>query len=415
MNIVFPRNIKEFRNHLKDPLYKNSFYILLTMVIGGLLGFIFWIVAAKLYSQEEVGITTALISAVNLIVILSFLGLDQSIIRFFPEGNRTKIFITSLIAITMATVIFGVIFVAGINIWSPQLSIVKEYLFIFFVTLVSFSLIQPTSQVFIALRKGNYYFYQNLLMGLRALILFLPFLGKFGIFISFGLASLISLLFSMYFIFKFKIEKFNLKKQLRVDVNYLKDSFRFSIGNYVFVILITIPGYLLPILVLNVLGSEQTAYYYIAYTIGSVLFMISAAFGTSLFVEGSHGESLRKNTLKTTFATFIVLIPIAILLFIFGGYILGLIGANYINGLNLLKTIILSSFFYAVCMIYFSISRVQKNMSDLIVIGLLIFILLIGFSYIFMLKFGIVGVGYAWIVSYFAGSIFVILKIRKLK
>jgi Na+-driven multidrug efflux pump len=143
--------------------------------------------------------------------------------------------------------------------------------------------------------------------------------------------------------------------------------------------------------------------------------MISAAFGTSLFVEGSHGESLKRNSLKTTFATFIVLIPIAAILYLFGGYILELIGPNYINGFSLLKTIIVSSFFYAICMIYFSISRVQKNVKDLILIGFTIFILLIGLSYILMTKYGIVGVGFAWIISYFVGSIIVITRIWKLK
>ena len=97
MDILIHKKYKKIKGHLKDPLYKNSFFILLTMVISGLFGFIFWIIAAKFYSQEEVGISTALISAVTLISILSYLGLDQSIIRFFPEGNKLKILTTSTI------------------------------------------------------------------------------------------------------------------------------------------------------------------------------------------------------------------------------------------------------------------------------------------------------------------------------
>ena len=47
---------------------------------------------------------------------------------------------------------------------------------------------------------------------------------------------------------------------------------------------------ILPIMVLNVLGAEQAAYYYIAYAIAALLFMIPSAISMSLFVEGSHGE-----------------------------------------------------------------------------------------------------------------------------
>ena len=135
------------------------------MFISGFFGFIFWIIAAKLYSQSDVGLSTAMISAVTLISLLSYLGLDHSIIRFFPDGDKLKILTTSTIVITVTTMIFGVIFVAGINIWSPKFAIIRNYSFPYFVALVAFSLTQPTAQVFIALRKSKYYFYQNIYLG----------------------------------------------------------------------------------------------------------------------------------------------------------------------------------------------------------------------------------------------------------
>ena len=412
MDNILPKNFINIKRHLTDPLYKNSLFILFTMVTSGLFGFIFWIIAAKFYSQEDVGINTALISAMSLISLLSYMGLDQSIIRFFPDGDKLKILSTSTIIITLTTIIFGIVFVVGINVWAPKLEIIQNYLLIFFISLTAFSLTQPTAQAFIALRKSKYYFYQNIFLGSRVILIFLPFLGKFGIFLSFGISSVIALIFSLFFIYKFKLGQTNLRNILRIDVNYIKTSFRFSMGNYFLVILFTAPVYILPIIVLNTLGSEETAYYYIAYTIGSVLFMISAAFATSLFVEGSHGESLEKNTLKSSLAIFMVLTPIAVILYLFGGYFLGLIGINYVNGANLLKAIVVSSFFYAICMIFFSIRRIQKNMWDLILLSGIIFVLLIGLSYPLMIKFGIIGVGYAFIISYLIASIIIIIKIR---
>ncbi len=414
MSFIFPRSIEELKKHLKDPLYRNSFYILLTLITGAIFGFFFWIIAAKIYPQEDVGINTALISAVSLIAILSFMGLDQSIIRFFPDGNRLKILVTSSIIIALSTLFFGLIFVSGINIWSPQLAVVKDNLLIFFLSLLAFSLTTPFANAFIALRKSNYYFYQNLLMGSRVFLLFLPLFGKFGIFISFGISSIIALIFSIYFMSKFKDQRTKIKEFFKIDRNFINESFHFSAGNYIFVLLITIPGYLLPIIVLNVLGSVQTAYYYIAYTIASILFMIPTAFSVSLFVEGSHGESIRNNTLKSFIATFSILTPLAIILFVFGGYLLGLLGQSYVNGFPLLQAMVISSFFYAICMIYFSIIRIQKSVKDLILISFVTFTLLIGLSYQLMIQFGILGVGYAWIISYFIGSLIVVFKIKKL-
>ena len=61
-------------NHMKDPLYRISFFIMLTSISNAGFGFIFWMLAAKLYPKEDVGIATALISAMSLPVLLSRLG-----------------------------------------------------------------------------------------------------------------------------------------------------------------------------------------------------------------------------------------------------------------------------------------------------------------------------------------------------
>lgn len=411
MDLILPRNLKEFKAHLQDPLYRNSFYILLTLVTSAIIGFIFWIIAAKLYNQQEVGINTALISVVSLIAIISFLGLDQSIIRFFPVKDRIKILTTSIIVITISTIIIGVIFILGIDWWSPELALIKDNLLAFFISLVSFALTTPTANAFIALRKSKYYYYQNLLVNLRVVLIFLPFLGSLGIFLSFGISSLIAVLFSFLFLVRLKDSKVSYR-DIKIDWNFLKDSFHFSAGNYLFALFITIPIYLLPILVLNQLGSGQTANYYIAYTIASFIFTISAAFSTSLFVEGSHGESLKKNALKSLIAIFSIQIPISLIIFLFGGIILGFFGKDYVNGLELLRLMVISSFFYAICQVYFSIGKVQKRIKELIIISLIIIILLIGISYLLLHQFGILGVGYAWIMSYLVGSLLVILELK---
>ncbi|MDI6645272.1 MAG: oligosaccharide flippase family protein [Methanobacteriaceae archaeon] len=412
MDINFPKNLKDFKYHLKDPLYKNSAYILLALVIGAISGFIFWIIAARVYPQDVVGVNTTLISVVTLIAILSFLGLDQSIVRFFPDGNKLNIIITSSIVIIFSTIILGIIFILGISIWSPKLGFLKDNLLLFFISIIAFSLTSPLGQAFIASRKSKYYFYQYILMGLRVIIVLLPFWGNLGIFISFSISSLIATTISLYFVFILKNQEFKLKN-FKIDTKFLKDSFHFSAANYFIGILVILPGYILPIMVFNLLGGEQTANYYISYSFAYLLFMIPSAFSTSLFVEGSHGESLGKNTLKTIFAVFLLLLPIAFLMYVFGGYFLGLLGKSYLSGLELLRALIISSFFVSIFYIYISIKKVQKNIVELILASSLIFILLLGLSYVLMLQFGIVGVGYAWIISYLAGSIFVFIKLRK--
>jgi hypothetical protein len=47
--------------------YINSLYLLISNVLGAVLGFVFWIIAAHLYTTEQVGLASAVISAIGLL------------------------------------------------------------------------------------------------------------------------------------------------------------------------------------------------------------------------------------------------------------------------------------------------------------------------------------------------------------
>ena len=74
------------RRHLlaawKEPLYRNSMYLILNSFVMALFGFVFWSLAAKTFSSSEVGLATAVISAVSLVASLSLLGFNTSILKF---------------------------------------------------------------------------------------------------------------------------------------------------------------------------------------------------------------------------------------------------------------------------------------------------------------------------------------------
>jgi len=72
----------------------------------------------------------------------------------------------------------------------------------------------------------------------------------------------------------------------------------------------------------------------------------------------------------------------------------------------------LSSFFVGVCEIHSSIKRIQKDMKGLILLGALIFALLPGLSYAFIPKVGLLGVGYAWMISYGVSGLVVGLFVK---
>jgi O-antigen/teichoic acid export membrane protein len=390
-------NSKIFR-HIEDPFIQNSLYIMFSSIFGAGFGFIFWIFAAKFYSTENVGVATALISSMGFLVLLSKAGLDFSIIRFFSAGERNKVFNTSLIVTTLLAILFGLIYIFGIDIFSPELYLLKSPLnaALFIIILVINSITTLTGISFISDRKGKYHCLQSIITGSRLLFL-IPFINfkAIGIYSAVGISFFFSLLVSIYL-----ITKSGIKLGYVIDKNYLKNSFEFSAGNYLVSLFMLGPTMILPVLILNILGAENAAYYFIAYSISSLLFMIPNSISLSLFVEGSHGEEMKKTVLKSLFLIYSLLIPSIAILCLFGGNILKIVSIEYAEkGLELLQLLAISYIFLGISQTYFSIKRIQNSILNIVFINGFSFISLIGLSYKFMTTYGIIGVGYASILS----------------
>ncbi len=380
---------------VQDPLYKNSLYLILSSLTAAGFGFIFWIIAARFYSPEDVGLATAMISSAGIIGLLAKMGFDQSIIRFFPEMDKGKVFFSSLIVTSIASLLFGAIYLAGINLWAPKLDILQQYPIIFLGVLFFQSLVTITGTAFVALRQGGFYLIQNFLNGSRIVFLIpLVFLGAFGIFFSLGIAFAITSFLPVFFLYRFKI------RLSGIDTQFLRESFTFTAGTYFSGIFLLLPPVLFPLLILNILDAEQAAIYYIVYSIISLLLVIPTSFGTSLFVEGSHGEPLPQSAKKAFFATFLILIPAVVVIFLYGNLLLQLMGSYYIQGFDLLKLMAISTFFYAVFQVFISVKKTEKDIKAISIISFFHILLITITSYIFLNLFGLIGIGYAWIFAY---------------
>lgn len=396
------------RDQLKDPLFKNSIFIMLSSAESAFFGFLFWFLAAKLYSPESIGVATAMISSLGILNFFSRLGFDQSLIRFLPEMDKNKIFWSTSIFTAISASLLGIIFILFIEFFSPSLIVLKEILPEYIIFLILCSLVTSNSSFFIAIRKAELDFIQKMLLGSRIFLLIpLAFLDVFGIFFSVGFAYLIAIVFSSSLvIFRFRL-KFG------IDKKFLRRSFSFSAGNYVANLLFSLPPMLMPIIVLNMLGAKQNAVYYLAYTIGAFVFVIPTSFGTSLFVEGSHGEVMKAKTIKSVYGIYFLLFPSVLAIVVFGEFLLAFLGKHYEGGLYLLRLFAVASLFAPFFSIYTTIKRVQKDTKGLIAMNIVLSFLLISLSYFFMILFGINGVGYAWLISYAFCSFLVILLAKK--
>jgi O-antigen/teichoic acid export membrane protein len=199
-----------------------------------------------------------------------------------------------------------------------------------------------------------------------------------------------------------------------LNLNIVKNIWKYSVGNYLVSILAATPSFILPIMIVNRLSGEQNAYFYVAWTIASITFSIPSAASQSLFAEGSHFEDkLRINANKAIRFALVLLVPAIILLVVLGKWLLLLFGASYSsNALTLLWILGSSSIFVGINSIYFTILLVRHRIKELLVLRGLIAIAVLAASVLIMPAMGIVGIGYAWLGAQALVSIYVVLAIR---
>lgn len=401
------------------PLYTNAFYLMLNSVVVSLLGFVFWMVVARFYTVSEVGLAAATIAAMVLLANLSSLGLGFGLIRFLPEAKNkaTPMINSSFTLAGLASLVAALVFLAGLGFWSPTLIFIRQHS-VFFASFVlftiAFTLFRLLEQVFIAKRHAKFTFIQGVISSTLKIpipIILVAFFGAFGIFASIGIAISVAVLVAMlWFLPRVQKGYIPLPAMHRQVIN---DIVHYSLGNYLANLLWLAPGLLFPLMVVNILGAEMNAYFYIAWSIATILFMIPLSISLSLFAEGSYGRGLlRANTMKSLKLCLIILIPAILLIFIIGDKLLLLFGQAYSqSATTLLWFLALSALPLTINYIFLSIKRVQKDIRGIIIISGAITVIALSLSYFLMGKMGILGVGVGWtigqtIVALVVGSIF---------
>ena len=90
----------------------SSASLMLSQVITAGVGFVFWVVASRLFDQASVGLVAAIVSGLSLVGTLGALGLGTLLIYELPRRphERLGLVVASIIAATLTGGAFGVAF-----------------------------------------------------------------------------------------------------------------------------------------------------------------------------------------------------------------------------------------------------------------------------------------------------------------
>ena len=402
INKIVATTKQVYSHFTSDPLLRNSVFIMLSTFVLAVFGFVFWLVNARIFSPEQIGLATTLISVSGFLGSISSLGLTSAVLKYLPtseEKNQKMNTVINLISIV--TLFSCLIFILFLPTFSPKIAFfqsVTSFVSLFILFSILGTLNSILEYIFIAYRSSQFILIKNSILSISRL--FLPFIfvsmGALGIFMGTGVATTLAVCFGFFILFS----KFGYQFKAVISKDVLKKLGVFSMANYFTSNLQNIPYTLIPLLITNQLQTSDAAFYYMAMMVASFLFVIPQSQTQSLLTEGSYaGANLKKLTLKTIRYTVFLLTPAVLATLLLGRFVLLAFGKEYSDAsFQLLQLLAISSYFVGINLIGNAVLNIQHRMKVLVGINFLRAVLIIVFIEL-LLPFKLLGVGLAWIIA----------------
>ena len=289
---------RELRAHLRSPLYRNAYSLMINTGVTGLLGLAYWLLAARHYTAVEVGRASALYSAMSLLSGLTAYSLVGAVTRFIPQsGPRTRTFVLrTYLFSSLASVLVTIPFLLSIRHWGPSYAQLAGRLpeIAFVGCVIVWGIFTLQDGVLTGLRSAPWVPLENGTFGVVKIVLLLALAATvptLGIDISWMLPVIVSLPLINFLIFAKLIPRHQLLTRDRQPPG-ARQVGRFLAGDYTGGLCVLAINYLVPIAVAVRIGPGISAYFYVAWTVGGVLDLLAVNMATSLTVEGAfdrHG------------------------------------------------------------------------------------------------------------------------------
>lgn len=409
--------MKIIDNIFEDSLLKNSIYLMTTSLVGSVLAFFFWIIAARYYTPDDVGIGSAIFSSISLVATIGSVGLPVALFFYLPRNSDTnKIINSCLVAGIISSIIFSSIFVLGLKIWAPELMLILNNLkniSIFILVTVAISISTLIGAALTAGKRSSFQMVKEVIYNfikIFPLVLFVSY-GTMGIIISICIGLLLSTMVG--FILLFKVWKYSPK--LTLDPIII-DMAGFSAGNYIANIFYNLPVLILPIMILNMVSARSAGYFYIAMMMAGLLYGISHSISNSFLVESSDKDKFSGDINKSIKFNMVILIPGLLLFIIFGKLVLNIFNQDYAeNATTTLIILAVTSIPVSIINIFCAIRNSQNMVVSVVKMDMLVALITVILSVPLIRIMSIEGAAVSYLIANIVGALAVVSRVKNPK
>lgn len=384
------------------PLYRSATALVLTTGANAALGLVFWALAARLYTVEDLGRGAATVAALQLVSMLGCSGLTPALIRFIPPSRlstRRLVEVTYLAGVSLALLCGAGVVIASYLFIEP-LSVPGV---VFLGGVAAFAVFTLQDGALIGLRREGWVPVENAAFGLVKIGLLVAFSGgASGIFVSWAITSML-LVIPVNLALFLKFIPAHARRAREPEREFtLSEVGRFSGANHLSALLMGLPDFLMPVIVLQIAGDRQNAFFYAAWSLVWPLRLVAVNIANAFTAHAADDESRAGDlSIKAGLLILAIFLPLVLFLVLASHPLLRtLFGREYAtNGDTVMRLLAPGLLAYAVVSLGVAMARVRRQLYRLLVLSAIYAAVSLPVSIALVSAYGIEGGGAAWLIA----------------
>ena len=406
------------------PRLANSLALISGRFASSGLGFLTWLVTARLYAASEVGLASGLVSAMMLLVQFALLGIGAAYItRYTAHQERPARLLNTAMTIVSAVALLACgVFIVIAAWFFRELNIVavQPAYGLLFSAMVLFGTLNTLMDNFsIAQRRSDQVLARNVLFGVTA-ITFISFLalllpGRTSLLIisSWVLAGLAACVLGAVQLWR-SLSGYIFRPSLEKGI--AAELIKSGLPNYLLTLSERAPNWVLPILVTELLSPADNARWYAVWMMAWVVFQIPISIGQNLFADITRQPDKMDRAIAYSRRSSLVLGSLAALgVLLLAPFMLGLMGSEYAaQGVLPLRILSLAVFPVIFIQAYYAVCRGTGRLREATLTGLTSGLLSTIAAAAVGLSYGIAGMAAAWLITQVFAGIWALWRTRTL-
>lgn len=358
-------------------LLAGSAALVVGAAVQAVTGAVFWLVAARIDTTDDVGRATALFTSTLFIAYLAGLGLQVSLARFAPGRDEEShaVFSWGVVAtvVSCTVVSLGYLLVVdteatrALTDWHPVLGPL-----LFVVAAVGAALTLIVDVRWMTVRRWVLVLARITVVGIARFPLLLVPAGDHETVHLFAVASLPLLLTGVGGVLTMPRVS-GLRHRLFPLPSTRRAAFRYSMVNYVSTLAYQAPQFVLPVIVLLSVDPDRNAAFYVAWGITSIVLYVPMAIGQALLAEGGKdGAQLRSQVRVVIVGTTSLMLAAAVVAAVGRDLLTVVYGDDYGDASRILPMLVAAGVPWAVTSVYLTEARVlHRHLATVAITGVL--------------------------------------------